>query len=491
MENKTISSSAPSLKKDALFYGIAVLAERLVSFLIIPILTKNLSQEFYGVWTQIIVTVGLLSPMVLMGFSSAVVRFLSGEKDSQKVSSVFHWMSAIVLSISFLAIVVTFFFGSTLSKTMFGNTHLYRFVYLFGFFLLADVSFELILSFLRAQKKIQTLSVYYFLKNAGRVIVLALGILLFHFSFFYTVTSIVILQLGLIVFMYVKDIFNKVGFNLYFKKVPWKKIICFSLPLVPYTLTIWGNNFADRYFILHILNIKQVSIYAVAYSLAAIIAVLYGIIGFILYPHLTELWNKGDKKGVVDMFNKAIGYYLFFVFPLIAILTIFSNPIIRVLSTSSYLSGWQIIFWLALGISIFGLYQLNILPMLLENKTLLIFIISIAALMMNVVLNIIMIPRIGILGAAIATFISNATLAFLTIISNAKRISFYTFPWKTVFKIMSATSIMCLLLFTIRHYADSNNFWRLLSAVVLGIVIYGAIDLMGKNSFLRQLKANL
>ncbi len=491
MENKNISSSAPSLKKDALFYGIAVIAERLVSFLIIPILTKNLSQEFYGVWTQIIVTVGLLSPVVLMGFSSATVRFLSGEEDSQKISSIFHWMAAIVLSISFLVILVTFFFGSALSKVMFGNSHLYRFVYLFGLFLLADISFELILSFLRAQKKIKILSVYYFLKNAGRVIVLSLGILLFHLNFFYTLASIVILQLGLIVFMYVKDIFNKLGFNLYLKKVPWKKIICFSLPLVPYTFSIWGNNFADRYFILHILDIKQVSIYAVSYSLAAIIAVLYGIIGFILYPHISELWNKGDKKGVADMFNKAICYYLFFVFPLIAILTIFSNPIIRVLSTSSYLSGWQIIFWLALGISIFGLYELNIYPMLLENKTFLIFIISIAALMMNIVLNIIMIPRIGILGAAIATFISNATLAFLTIMNNARHVSSYTFPWKTVFKVMSATSIMCLILFAVRYYADINNFWRLLSAVILGMVIYGAIDLLSKNSFLRQLKANL
>ena len=479
------------IKKDALFYGIAVIAERLISFLIIPILTKNLSQEFYGVWTQIIVTVGLLSPVVLMGFSSAAVRFLAGEEDSQKISSIFHWMSAIVLSISFLAIVIALLFGSTLSKVMFGNRYLYRFVYLFGFFLLADVSFELILSFLRAQKKIQTLSVYYFLKNAGRVIVLTLGILLFRLNFFYTVISIVALQLGLIVFMYLKDIFNKVGFNFCIKKVPWKKIICFSLPLVPYTFSIWGNNFADRYFILHILDIKQVSIYAVSYSLAAIIAVLYGVIGFILYPHITELWNKGEKKGVADMFDKAIAYYLFFVFPLIAILTIFSNPIIQLLSTSAYLSGWQVVFWLALGISIFGLYQLNIFPMLLENKTFLIFIISIAALMMNIVLNVIMIPRIGILGAAIATFISNTALTLLTIMNNARHISSYTFPWKTVFKIMSATSIMCLVLFSVRHYADINNFWRLLSAVILGIGIYGVIDLLSRNSFLRQLKANL
>lgn len=479
------------IKKDAIFYGIAVIAERLISFLIIPILTKNLSQEFYGVWTQIIVTVGLLSPVVLMGFSSAAVRFLAGEEDSQKISSIFHWMSAIVLSISFLAIVIALLFGSTLSKVMFGNRYLYRFVYLFGFFLLADVSFELILSFLRAQKKIQTLSVYYFLKNAGRVIVLTLGILLFRLNFFYTVISIVALQLGLIVFMYLKDIFNKVGFNFCIKKVPWKKIICFSLPLVPYTFSIWGNNFADRYFILHILDIKQVSIYAVSYSLAAIIAVLYGVIGFILYPHITELWNKGEKKGVADMFDKAIAYYLFFVFPLIAILTIFSNPIIQLLSTSAYLSGWQVVFWLALGISIFGLYQLNIFPMLLENKTFLIFIISIAALMMNIVLNVIMIPRIGILGAAIATFISNTALTLLTIMNNARHISSYTFPWKTVFKIMSATSIMCLVLFSVRHYADINNFWRLLSAVILGIGIYGVIDLLSRNSFLRQLKANL
>ena len=72
-----------SLKNDTLFYGVAVLAERLIGLLIISLLTKTLSQEFYGIWTQMIVTTGLLSPIVLMGFYSAAVRFL--EKESPTI----------------------------------------------------------------------------------------------------------------------------------------------------------------------------------------------------------------------------------------------------------------------------------------------------------------------------------------------------------------------------------------------------------------------
>ncbi|HCJ66289.1 MAG TPA: hypothetical protein DHV62_02935, partial [Elusimicrobia bacterium] len=91
-----MNSQIYSLKKDTVFFGITVLAERLVSFFAIPILTKTLPQEFYAIWTQIIVTAGLVCPIILVGFPTAVVRFLAGEKDTQEVSTIFHIMISII-----------------------------------------------------------------------------------------------------------------------------------------------------------------------------------------------------------------------------------------------------------------------------------------------------------------------------------------------------------------------------------------------------------
>jgi len=491
MEKETILLSGPSLKNDTIFYGAATLVERFISFLIIPLLTKTLSQELYGVWTQIIVTSGLLLQIVLVGFHTAAVRFLSGAKNKQELSGIFHRMLAVVLLNSLIIIVFAFLFTPSLSKIMFASLRFSKFIPLSGFFLVGEALFELVSGFLRARKEIRLLSIYYLLKNAGRIVILAIAILVFHLNLFWAIALIVAFQLFLTIFIYAKKILRKIGLvSFSLQNIRWKKIILFSLPLVPYGFLIWGNNFVDRYFILHILSINDVSIYAVAYSLAAIGGIFYSILGFTLYPHLAKLWNDGDKIAAAEILRKVIKYYLFFVLPFIAVLTILSSPIIKIVSTAAYISNWQIIFWLSVGIGIFGFYQLNAYSILLANRTLLNLGVSAVAVVANVIFNILLIPSMGILGAAIARFISNAVLAFW-ITKVGKKYLPYSFPLSTAVKMVLATVVISLFLVIVKYYISLDNCWRLIIAIVLAIVIYGSIDLLGKKSILLQLKKNL
>jgi len=299
-----------------------------------------------------------------------------------------------------------------------------------------------------------------------------------------------VLQFLLITLIYVKDIVNKIGLSISFTDIRWKGIFSFSIPLIPYAILIWANNFIDRYLILHTLNINQLTIYAVAYSLAAIVGLFYSILGYTLYPYMANLWNNGDKNGAAEMLRKATEYYLFFAVPLIAILTILSTPLIKLLSTAQYLSNWQVVFWLGVGIGVFGLYQLNICSMLLLNKTLLNLKIAVVAVVTNLMFNILLIPVIGILGAAIATFLSNSILAFWTIAIGKKYIP-YVFPWRSTVRIVRATLVVSIFLLSTRHYLDMNNFFLLVFVLTLAVAIYGSIDLLNKNSALLQLRRGL
>ncbi len=479
-----------SLKHDTFFYGSAALAERFVSLLIIPLLTKTLPQEIYGIWTQMIITAGLLSPIILVGFSTSMVRFLAGNRDNQETSSVFHGMLGIVVFNSFVFIVIAIVFTPFVSKIMFGDHRFSHFVYLFAFFLTAQTLFEMAIAFLRTRKEIRLLSMYYLLKNGGRIGILAIGILLLHLNLFYTIIFIVIAQLVLSSFMYIKNIFKKVNFYLAIRNIPWKEIMFFSFPLIPYSILVWVNNFVDRYLILHILNINQVAVYAVSYSLAALIGLFNGILGFTLYPHMTHLWNEGDRDGAAELLSKAIAYYLFFTIPTIAVLAILSTPIITIVSTADYIANWQVVFWLGVGIGMFGFYELHVLSILLANKTSLTLKISAAALIVNLILNIIMIPKIGILGAAVATCISNSVLAFWTILIGRKHLP-YLFPWGAFAKIGFSTAIIALFLLAVRRYFEIDNIYMLASVVISAAIIYGSVDLISRRSFLLQLMRNV
>ncbi len=477
---------APSLKNDIFFYGTALGAERFVSFLIIPLLTKTLPQEIYGVWTQIIITTGLVSPMILLGFPSAMVRFISGKKDKQEKSTIFHGMLLIESLNLILITAIIIFFKSFLGRMMFGDVRFFDFIYLFGFFLATHVLFELTIAFLWADKEIQRLSIYSFLKNGIRIGILALAILLFHIDLFHAIVLIIIAQLVLTICVYINDILKKVGLSFWIRKVRWREIMLFSFPLIPYSVFIWTNNFFDRYLILHILNINRVSIYAVSYSLAAVIGVFYSVLGFTVYPYMSTLWNEGDKVGASRVLCKAIRYYFLFAVPSIAGLTILSAPIIKIVSTAEYFSSWQVIFWLCLGIAVFGLYELNVFTILLAKETILNLKITAVALFVNVLLNIIMIPRIGILGAAVATCMSNSVLASWTIVVS-KRYLPYGFPWRDFVKIVLATGIMSLFLLTVTFSISIDNFFTLGCIIVLALGIYGSIDIVSRNSLIREL----
>jgi O-antigen/teichoic acid export membrane protein len=479
-----------SLKNDTFFYGSAAIAERFISILIIPLLTKTIPQEIYGVWTQMIITAGLLSPILLVGFYTSMVRFLAGNKNNQETSSVFHGMLGIVVFNSFLFVAITCVFTPSVSRIMFGDLRFFPFVYLFAFFLTAQVLFEMAIAFLRARTEIRLLSMYYLLKNGGRIGILAIGILLLHLNLFYTIIFIVISQLLLIFFIYIKNIYMKIGFYFAIRNIRWKEIMFFSFPLIPYAFFIWVNNFVDRYLILHILNINQVAVYAVSYSLAGLIGLFNGILGFTLYPHMAHLWNEGKRDGAAEILSKAIAYYLFFTIPSIAILAILSTPIITIVSAAEYIANWQVVFWLGIGVGMFGFYELHVLSILLANKTSLTLKISAAALIVNIILNIIMIPKIGILGAAISTSISNTILACWTILIGRKYIP-YSFPWRAFAKTGFSTVVIALFLVSVRRYFEIDNIYMLASAIISAAIIYGLVDLLSRRSLLLQLMRNL
>jgi len=476
---------SPSLRNDTLFYGFSLTLERLFSFLIIPVITKNLPPEFYGIWTQILITVAVISPIILLGFCSAIVRFTAGETDKQKIISIFHWMMLIILAVSLAVITIMFLFNLPISKLIFGEERFYHFIYLLALSLLVDSLFEYLISFLRAQKKIFILSIYYLLKNALRPLMLFTLIYFFHFDFFNTLIFIITFQALLVIYIYYREIVTKFGLNIDFKVIPKKRIFYFSLPLIPYTLSIWVNNFLNRYFVLHLLGIKQLSIYALNWSLASVMVLFYSSLSFTFYPYITKLWDA-DINRVKNTFTKITGYYFFFVLPIISILTIFGKQIINFISTSDYFLNWQIIFLLSLANAIFGLYQLNVFPLLLKEKSFLIFFLSFMVSIINIFLNIVMIPYFGLLGVSIAILISNVILLYFTTIFSIKFIP-YKFPWKVFIMDIFSVLIMSLVFLIFKSIFDINQIWKLISTLMIGIFIYCLIDLLNRDSFLYYL----
>jgi O-antigen/teichoic acid export membrane protein len=474
------------LARDTLFYGTAKMAERAISFLIIPLLTKTLPQEMYAVWSQIVITLGLLSPIVLIGFPTAIVRFLAAREDRTETSSLFHGLLCVVLANTLLVLVISFGFATPVSQLMFDDAQFADFVRLFGFLLLAEALFELVIAFLRAFGEIRTISIYLFLQGLARIAVLGLAILVLRLDLYHALILSAVAQFLLAGYVYVKNVLARVGVRLVLQDVPWRTVMLFSLPLIPYAIATWANNFVDRFLILHVIGINAVGVYAVAFSLSQIMTVFYIVMGYTLYPHMSRLWNSGDRQGAARYLDKSTQAFIFFVALAVPLLTILSPYLVRVISTTQYLAGWPVFLCLNLGVVAFGLYSLHLYALLLADRTTLCFVMMVVALVANVLLNLLLIPAWGINGAAVATLLSNTILVVWTVAKSHTLLP-YRFPWSSfVQSVVIAAGVTGLLLVLQSRTRGWDDLWVLVVLSAIAVVVYSGLQLLYKRpSFLR------
>ena len=71
--------------KQILVVGLIDFLGVIQSLVFLPVITKLLGVEDYGIWTQIKVTMSLLVPFTFLGLHEALVRFVPGQKDAKKV----------------------------------------------------------------------------------------------------------------------------------------------------------------------------------------------------------------------------------------------------------------------------------------------------------------------------------------------------------------------------------------------------------------------
>jgi O-antigen/teichoic acid export membrane protein len=310
-----------SIKKkfasDVIFYGISSGLISLFGLITLPILTKTLSPDLYGVWVQIGMTIGLLLAFVTFSFQVSVVRFLSGKEDKQRVSSLFHLMLGIVLLNGLIFVLVTFFFQNALSIFIFADVSFQRFVPLTGLCLMAQAIYAMNISFMRAENKIKFLSLINIGHSILKVLALYLILIVFNGNLMTVLTVYISIDLIISILIYIFEVVRTVGISVRLQNLKsiLKDLFKFSLPFIPNGALMWTLASSDRYFIVHLLSLSENAVYSVAYSLVNVLSLFYMPLGFVAYPLLVEFWEKNQKSVVRDILEKSTRVYLFFIIP--------------------------------------------------------------------------------------------------------------------------------------------------------------------------------
>jgi O-antigen/teichoic acid export membrane protein len=480
--------------KGTLSFASASFAERLVSFFLLPILTKLVTPAEYAIWSQSIIIAGILMPIILLKFQTSVVKFFPHwNSQYKKQNSVILFMLTLALFLFTLVAIISLVFKEQIAHLIFGDYQKSLYIPLIIGLLLSEFLFEFLIALLRISNRIGKVSIYILMKGIWRLATVSLVLIGSDGNFYLAFWSLVLFQLFITLGLYIWEIrlFSLIKAGLKKGRSDWKKVLKFTLPLVPFIILMMTHNFIDRFLITHFLGLDSLAPYSAGFSIAVVVTFFHSTISFTLYPELSRKWASKKKTEIKYIMKKVVTAYLALTIPFLVFVGIAGNDFLLVLTTSDYLISNQTLFLLSLNMVMFGLFQFSHYIVILDRGTLNAPILMTFITGINILLNLLLIPKIGILGAALSGFFSTLALALIVYYMSQKNLK-WKFPFLESAKILLRSLIMGIVIWQGMTWLgkDIISFFAI---IVISGLIYTLLDFFGddSSSFLSIIKLDV
>jgi O-antigen/teichoic acid export membrane protein len=320
-----------------------------------------------------------------------------------------------------------------------------------------------------SERKLEAQSFFSYLSSCLWIIFLILFFLIFRRLNLTTVFSLWLA--GVVISLILSFIYIKNDVIFFFTKVKKlsrgviKTALIFSLPLIPVMASRWIITAADRYMINYFKGPELVGIYSLSYSLVWIIPGFSLVISRVLYPYIAKAW--GEKENYQILFNALLKYILIITLPAMIGLLVLRKQIITLISGPAYLPGSSVIAILILSLLFAVLINVYYSSLLLRGKTKLIAYIYLGGAVLNILLNLFLIPLYEINGAAISTV---ATYIFIFLLFHF--ISRKQLIWNFKFLRINRIVLSSLLMGSILMLINPQTYITKILTIILGIIIY-------------------
>lgn len=460
--------------------GIINILIGISSIILLPILTKNYSPDEYGIWVQLSVTITLIPNLATLGLSSALIRFLANFDDKEKIVETFYSIISVVIISSLLLSLILFIFSGFISDFLFGGNYLIA-VLLPPILFLACVNLLYLNYFLTFQKS-RLYSLFLFLQSYLNIL-FAFIFTWMNLDFIYIIIGYLVSQLIVCLLMII-TVFRNIGFEIpRFKNI--RKYLKFSLPTIPANLSSWTVESSDRYLIGFFMGLTFVGFYNPGYSLAMIIKMIYVPFATMLLPALSVSYDQYEHQKMKIYLKYSWKYFYFIAIPTAFVISILAYPLLNLLTTPEIATeGFIIVPFVALTAIIYGANGIITQIILVEKKTKISALIWIFAAIINFILNIFLIPYIGIVGAALTT-LAAYSLAFVLTAHYCSK--YFQFDFSPLFLLKSIFASITMSFFILM--IDPNNIIEIITSLIIGTIIYVIVLLLTNGINVKEIKS--
>ena len=258
-----------------------------------------------------------------------------------------------------------------------------------------------------------------------------------------------------------------------------KTFMRFGFPLLGLALTSSVLSFGDRYIIRIYRGAAETGLYGAGYSVvSSAFEVFLQAFMIGLYPIILKTWNEQGKEATEELVQKAFRWYMILMVPAGLGITAVAGTLMNLFSPEYY-EAKSVIPWVAAGMVILGITQYTNKIWELMEKPAMILRLNIAAAIINVILNLIFIPRYGYVAGGITTMVSYLLYLIFSILASRN-----LFKWGIGIISLSRIMVSGLIMLGILLKFNSLLPLSLLSLIVLiivgGVVYFGVLYLLGE-----------
>lgn len=413
--------------KDSLIYGAGGLLTKCVSLLLLPLYVNYLSPQDFGVMDYLVVVFTLLGVFFSLEIYQAVARFyneFATERERKEtVSTAFLFIAVSYLLLPLLILL----FGNKLSAWLF-KTYTGTGLPVTIFIASIAVYFSVLLVFcqniLRYQFKSKVFAVTALLCSLITILLSILFVTVVNLG----MNGIFIAQLIGNFIAFVISFFsirNDLMFHFDFLKL--KRLLTFSLPLVPASISVFLLAYLDRILINSYLSVSDLGIYGVANRFASVSALLMGAISTAITPLVYENYKKESTKNEL---SKIFSLLWVGIICITFVIGIFGKEIFTVFTNPSYYAGIFLLPFLILTGFISKMYDFT--PgLFIAKRTKSVAVVYIVGVVINLGLNFFLMQMFGLMGTAISGLLS-AAIVFRVNYYLSQKYYKISYEWKRI-----------------------------------------------------------
>lgn len=445
------------LAKNTLILAIGNVLPKAASFVVLPILTGCLTQEEYGVYDLILVLVSLILPSVTLQIQTAAFRFLIDARDKKReTDTIITNIFAFIIPTSAAALFILYFCLPGKSKAI--KTWICAYFF-------ADILFQGMGQTVRGLAGNIDYSISAVVSTVGKIILIVVFVYILKMGLLGVAMALSLSTVVGMVFLFVKTrLYSRIRIK-YLSVLRIKELLAYSWPMVPNSISLWIIQLSDRLVVTFFMGVAINAVYSVANKIPSILTIALSTFIMAWQESASIISKEEDADNYYsEMFRTMFDFMAGFLGVLIA-----ATPFLfRILVRGDYAAAYNQIPVLYMGMFFFSMASFLGGIYVAHKKTRSVGATTTAAAFCNLMVDLLLIKRIGLYAASGSTLISYFLLFFFRMINLKKFVNFH-YDNKRIIAVFGLMTIECVLCFQQKFLLNCLN-------VGFGLIVFVVLN---------------